>query len=113
MVYFTLYVLALCSPLVVFAVISIVDDRKKAPKPRRASRHHRPLTRASDALIAVLEAQFLVAPGLAVREAQRLLCDATGEPEAPVEPQISQQSFERLLDRLTKAGRTRHLLSAR
>jgi len=123
MIFFALYMLALCLPIALFAVISIVDDHKKAPQkapkphraptPRGALQHRQSLAPASDALIAVLEAQFLVAPSTAVREAQRLLSDATGEPQPPLESQLNHESFERLLDRLARAARTRRLLSAR
>src|SRR3954447_18489802 len=63
MIFFALYMLALCLPIALFAVISIVDDHKKAPQkapkphraptPRGALQHRQSLAPASDALIAV------------------------------------------------------------
>jgi len=111
MVYFALYVLALCTPLALFAAISIVDDHKKAGKvSRQARRYDRRSNGTLDAIAAVLEAQFVVAPGTAIREAQQLLSEATGRPAATSPSQLDQDGFALLLERLSKVGRHKHVV---
>jgi hypothetical protein len=110
MVYFTLYLLALCSPLVVFAVISIVDDRKRGGVVRRQPQRLRRRSKATlETIAAVLEAQFVVAPGTAVREAQQLLSEATGQPPATTPSQLDQEGFALLLERLSKTDHHKHV----
>jgi len=112
MVYFALYIVALCSPLAIFAMISIVDDRKMPGKVRRQTQPRLRRSKATlETIAAVLEAQFVVAPAMAVREAQELLSEATGRPAAKTPLQLDQEGFGLLLERLSKAGRHKHVLT--
>jgi hypothetical protein len=112
MVVVALYVLGLASPLLLFALLNLVRSRCR-PRPRVVRLKRRRLRQLEiDMQRAVLEAQFIVAPHLALRDARRLL-DATAPGDEEAASGSVSQAFELALEALTLSRQGHHVASAR
>jgi len=107
-----LYLAGLSLPLFLFALICYADDRKRG----RATVPSGPVVGetaggALDSTTAVFEAQFVVAPTLAVTELRKEL-HSLGTPYSTDRDEPNAESFERLLAALERTRHKRHLLRA-
>jgi len=107
-----LYLAGLSLPLFLFALICYVDDRKRG----RIAVPSRSVVRETagaplDSSTAVFEAQFVVAPTLAVAELRKEL-HSLGTPDSTASDEPNSESFERLLAALERTRHKRHLLRA-
>jgi hypothetical protein len=104
MLIFALYLVALASPLFVFGLVTLAASRAKRQaqpkKPNTAASRRKWRPQDADAEMAVLEAQFIVAPRMAYDEAQLLLAKVTRPDEVQPATVIDRRSFEQMLREL-------------
>jgi len=104
MLVFVLYLFALSSPVFVFWLVTLATSREvqAAAKEKQATPVRTRRRRAQDvaAEIAVLEAQFIVAPRMAFDEAQDLLSKTNHDAAIARATLIDRRSFEDMLQAL-------------
>jgi hypothetical protein len=116
MLIFALYLVALASPVVVFWLVTITTSRKvqaaTKEKLAKAARPRRRRVQDIDAEMAVLEAQFIVAPRMAFDEAQEALSKASHDTAVEHTTLINRRSFEDMLQALaTSRTHSHHIAS--
>src|SRR4051794_6568426 len=104
MLVFVLYLVALVSPVLVFGLVTSATLRKMLvalkENPRKLAPARTRRIEDVDSEMAVLEAQFLVAPRMAFDEAQALLTKTNRRAEIEATTLVDRRSFEHVLQAL-------------